>query len=89
LKAARGVVLKSIHGMPFPIYPRGIDLAHEARTARRRFYPVTVLYTAYAAAVVGLGLRTRPWTTVGSVGLGAASGTPSSGRASPAGTAGS
>jgi sterol desaturase/sphingolipid hydroxylase (fatty acid hydroxylase superfamily) len=61
-----------VHGIPSPIFPRGVDLAREARTARRRFYPVTVLYTAYATTVVGLGLRAHPWATLGYFGLGVA-----------------
>ncbi len=60
MEAPRGSVIKSIHGIPFPTYPRGVDLAKEARTARTRFYPVTILYTAYTLVVVPLGLRSRP-----------------------------
>lgn len=66
------MILKSVHGIPFPLYPPGIDLAREARTARRRFYPVTVLYTAYAIVVITSGLRTHPGTTLGYLGLGVA-----------------
>jgi sterol desaturase/sphingolipid hydroxylase (fatty acid hydroxylase superfamily) len=65
-------VLKSVHGIPLPVYPPGIDLPREARTARRRFYPVTILYTAYAVVVVGLGLRARPGTALGWLALGVA-----------------
>ncbi len=65
-------MLKSVHGIPPPVYPPGIDLPREARTARRRFYPVTILYTAYAIVVVGLGLRARPWTALLYVALGVA-----------------
>lgn len=72
VEAPRGVVLKSIDGIPPPLFPRGIDLAREARTARRRFYPVTILYTVYALVIVGLGLRARPWVTAGYFGLGVA-----------------
>ncbi len=61
-----------MHGIPSPVYPPGIDLPREARTARRRFYPVTILYTAYAVVVVGLGLRARPWTALLYVALGVA-----------------
>jgi sterol desaturase/sphingolipid hydroxylase (fatty acid hydroxylase superfamily) len=57
-------VLKSLHGIPLPVYPRGVDLKKEARTARRRFYPVTVLYTSYALAVLGVALRSRPFGTL-------------------------
>ncbi len=51
---------KSLYGIPVPSYPQGIDLAREARTARRRFYPVTILYSAYALVVVPLGFRASP-----------------------------
>ena len=53
-----GTILKSRDGVPHPTTPPpGIDLAYEARTARSRFYPVTVVYTAYALVVLVLGLR--------------------------------
>jgi sterol desaturase/sphingolipid hydroxylase (fatty acid hydroxylase superfamily) len=46
-------LLKSRDGMPLPLpLPRDVDLTREARTARRRFYPVTAGYTAYAVAVL-------------------------------------
>lgn len=50
-------MLKSKVGMP-PVQFSGqkIDLAAEARTARRRLYPATVLYSAYANAVLVLAL---------------------------------
>jgi hypothetical protein len=32
-------------------------MVNEARTARSRFYPVTIAYTAYALVVLPLGLR--------------------------------
>jgi len=70
VEAPRGVVLKSVHGIPFPSYPRGVDLPREARTARSRFYPVTVLYTAYFVVVAALGLRARPWATLAYAALG-------------------
>jgi sterol desaturase/sphingolipid hydroxylase (fatty acid hydroxylase superfamily) len=72
VEAPRGTVLKSVHGIPGPLFPRGLDLAREARTARRRFYPVTVLYTAYAVVVVGLGLRDRPAVALTFLGIGVA-----------------
>jgi sterol desaturase/sphingolipid hydroxylase (fatty acid hydroxylase superfamily) len=54
----RGTVLKSRDGIPRPsLPPPGIDMAREARTARSRFYPVTVAYTAYALVVLTLGFR--------------------------------
>lgn len=36
----------------------------EALKARRRLYPVTALYSAYACTVTFLALRNGPWTTV-------------------------
>jgi sterol desaturase/sphingolipid hydroxylase (fatty acid hydroxylase superfamily) len=65
-------VLKSVHGIPDPVYPRGIDLAREARTARRRVYPVTVLYSTYAAFVVPRAFRIAPLTTLTFAALGVA-----------------
>jgi len=54
----RGTILKSRDGIPSPVPPPpGTDMAEEARTARSRFYPVTIAYTAYALVVLGLGLR--------------------------------
>jgi sterol desaturase/sphingolipid hydroxylase (fatty acid hydroxylase superfamily) len=72
MDAPRGTIRKSLHGIPFPVYPHGIDLPREARTARRRFYPVTILYTAYTAVLVALGLRSTPRATLGSLAVGAA-----------------
>lgn len=72
MEAPRGSVLKSVHGIPFPTYPQGIDLPKEARTARRRFYPVTILYTAYTLVVLPLALRRQPWQTLAFVALGVA-----------------
>jgi sterol desaturase/sphingolipid hydroxylase (fatty acid hydroxylase superfamily) len=49
---------KSREGIPYPLQPPpGIELHREARIARRRFYPVTVLYSAYAVWVWWMGLR--------------------------------
>jgi hypothetical protein len=54
----RGLVVKSRDGIPRPIAPPpGVDMREEARTARSRFYPVTVAYTAYALAVATVALR--------------------------------
>jgi len=64
MEAPRGIVVKSRDGIPAPLYPPGIDLAKEARTARRRFYPVTILYSTYAAALVSLALRRSVRLTV-------------------------
>ena len=37
--------------------PSGVRREHEARKARRRLYPVSFLYTAYAMAILGMALR--------------------------------
>ena len=66
MEAPRGSVVKSRDGIPSPVYPPGIDLAKEARTARRRFYPVTILYTTYAFVIVALALRRSVWITLAS-----------------------
>jgi hypothetical protein len=50
-------MLKSKTGLPDPSYPRDVDLPAEARKARRRLFPVTLLYTTYATLVLGLALR--------------------------------
>ncbi len=72
MEAPRGSVLKSVHGIPAPVYPPGVDLAKEARTARSRFYPVTVLYTAYFLALLPAALRRGVGATLASVALGIA-----------------
>jgi sterol desaturase/sphingolipid hydroxylase (fatty acid hydroxylase superfamily) len=48
-----------------------VDLAKEARTARQRFYPVTILYTTYAVVILSLALRRQPWTALAFLALGA------------------
>jgi Fatty acid hydroxylase superfamily. len=64
----RATILKSYDGIPRPTPPpRGIDLAREARTARSRFYPVTIAYTAYALVVLALGVLAHPRTAMLSV----------------------
>lgn len=51
-------VFKSEAGMPGISLPgEPVDLVAEARRARRRLYPVTVLYSGYAVAVLGVALR--------------------------------
>ncbi len=51
-------LLKSDVGpFPAPSYPRGIDMAAEDRTARRRLYPVTVVYSLQLATVLALAIR--------------------------------
>jgi cyclopropane-fatty-acyl-phospholipid synthase len=53
-----GALLKSEVGIPaIQFASRRIDLAAEARKARRRLYPVTALYSAYALTVLTLALR--------------------------------
>ena len=65
LRRYRGTVLKSRDGIPAPgLPPSGVNLAREARIARRRFYPVTLVYTAYAIAVLAAGLRADRRTTI-------------------------
>src|SRR5262249_6585087 len=61
----RGRILKSRDGIPYATTPPpGTNLAHEARIARSRFYPVTMAYTAYALVVVHRGLRADAATTM-------------------------
>ena len=53
-------MLKSKVGMPAVQFAgQKIDLPAEARRARRRLYPATVLYSAYATTVLVLALRSR------------------------------
>jgi sterol desaturase/sphingolipid hydroxylase (fatty acid hydroxylase superfamily) len=50
---------KSVLGIPDPLFPKGVVLADEARKSRRRLYPVSFLYLAYALPVITLGLRSH------------------------------
>jgi len=52
ISSPTGVISKSLNGLPNPRFPQGVDLKVEARRSRRRLYPVTILYTAYAVCVV-------------------------------------
>jgi len=53
-------LLKSEVGpFPEPTFPRGIDLHAEDRRARRRLYPVTVVYIPYFLVLLGLAVRSR------------------------------
>jgi sterol desaturase/sphingolipid hydroxylase (fatty acid hydroxylase superfamily) len=70
VEAPRGTILKSVDGIPDPIYPPGIDLKRQARTARRRFYPVTLLYTLYGLPVIWRAARVHLWSTLAFVALG-------------------
>jgi sterol desaturase/sphingolipid hydroxylase (fatty acid hydroxylase superfamily) len=49
-----------------------IDRPAEARKARKRLYPVTVLYTLYAATVLLVALRNRPRFAILSFAMGVA-----------------
>ena len=49
-----------------------MDLGREARIARRRFYPVTVLYSVYALVVWWLGVRASVGSTIASIAAGTA-----------------
>lgn len=64
----RVTLLKSRDGIPAPdAPPRDLDLAREAAIARRRFYPLTAVYTAYMAAVLANAVRTSPRATAAAV----------------------
>jgi len=66
------VVLKSISGIPQPAFPipKGVVLAQEARTARRRFYPATILLTTYSLTVLAFGFATHPAATAAYLAMG-------------------
>ncbi len=59
---AAKVLLKSEAGIPEPAFPipKGVVLADHARVARRRFYPVTILFSTFALAVVVPALALHP-----------------------------
>jgi sterol desaturase/sphingolipid hydroxylase (fatty acid hydroxylase superfamily) len=66
MDSAPHTLLKSRDGIPSPLpFPRDVDMAREARIARRRFYPVTLAYTAYALAVLVPGVRMSAGATLG------------------------
>ena len=51
-------LLKSeVGSFPEPAFPPGIDLEAEDRRARRRLYPVTVIYSVHLAVVLTLAVR--------------------------------
>ena len=53
-------LLKSEVGpFPEPEFPQGIDLPAEDRKARRRLYPVTVVYSVYLGVLLILALRSH------------------------------
>jgi hypothetical protein len=49
-------ISKSKYGLPDPVFTPGVDLKLQARIARHRLYPVSLLYSAYALATLGAGL---------------------------------
>lgn len=66
------MLLKSeVGSFPPPEYPPGIDLAAEERKARRRLYPITVIYSAYFWGVLARALRSpAPRVAIGYLVLG-------------------
>lgn len=46
-------------GIPNPGSPRGVVLAEEARKSRHRLYPVTIVYSGFAAVVLFFGARSN------------------------------
>jgi sterol desaturase/sphingolipid hydroxylase (fatty acid hydroxylase superfamily) len=66
------MILKSVDGIPAPEFPQGVVLAAEARKARRRFYPVTILYTIYAAIVLPRAFYRHPFLAAANLALGVA-----------------
>ena len=51
-------LLKSeVGSFPEPEWPQGVDLQLEDRKARRRLYPVTVIYSVYLGVLLILALR--------------------------------
>jgi len=51
-------LLKSVIGsFPEPSFPQGIDMDAEDRKARRRLYPVTIVYGVQLAILLGLSVR--------------------------------
>jgi 4-hydroxysphinganine ceramide fatty acyl 2-hydroxylase len=62
---------KSERGLPPPRFPAGIEWKVEARKARRRLYPVTFLYVAFAGLVLWRALlRERAWVSFAWFGAG-------------------
>jgi len=51
-------LLKSeVGAFPEPTFPKGVDLKIEDRKARRRLYPVTVVYSIQYAVIMGFAIR--------------------------------
>lgn len=53
-------VSKATVGIPQPEWPKGVDLAYEARRGRRRLYPMTVTYSVLALALLGWAFARSP-----------------------------
>ena len=68
-------LLKSEVGpFPEPVFPQGIDLGAEDRKARRRLYPVTVIYTLGLLVLMTLAYRSSQFArALGFAALGVAS----------------
>jgi hypothetical protein len=60
----RQVILKSLDGIPSPLFPKGVVLADEARKARTRFYPATIVLCAYSLPLLGVALYRHPGTAL-------------------------
>jgi hypothetical protein len=67
-----GVILKSIDGIPSPQFPRGVVLEAEARTARTRFYPATIILTTYSLTIFGIAFSHHPFVAAVFLALGIA-----------------
>ena len=71
MKSPRIRIHKSVDGFPEAISPPpGIDLAKEARTARSRLYPITILYIPYCLTILSLALRRSVPTTLAFMAVG-------------------
>jgi len=66
------VILKSIDGIPSPQFPRGVVLPDEARKARSRFYPATIVLTTYSMTIFAIAFSHRPGTAAVFLALGIA-----------------
>jgi hypothetical protein len=64
LERVHGVILKSRDGIPNPLFPKGVVIADEARKARVRFYPVTILYTAFCIGMLVVTAPRHPLSTL-------------------------
>lgn len=57
------MILKSIDGIPSPVFPKGVVIADEARKARTRFYPATFILISYCLPLMGIAFYHHPQTT--------------------------